>query len=70
MALRTSNSSRAKASLEGTQHGVLASNRGTLWLLGPPMLELKPTAPRWWRGSFGLFNCYLFPLHGPKTRIE
>ena len=69
MALRTSNSSRAKASSEETRHGVLVSNWGTWWLLGPPMLVLKHTALRWWRGSLGLFNCYLFPPSGSKTRI-
>ena len=42
--LRTSNSSRAKASSEETRHGVLVSNRGTWWLLGPPVLVLKHTA--------------------------
>jgi hypothetical protein len=68
MVLRTSNSSQAKASSEETRHGVLVSNRGTWWLLGPPMLVLKHTALRWWRGSLGLSNCYLFPLYGQKTR--
>ena len=46
MVLRTSNSSQAKASSEETRHGVLVSNRGTWWLLGPPMLVLKHTALR------------------------
>ena len=69
MALRTSNSSRAKASSEETRHGVLVSNRGTWWSLGPPMLVLKHTALRWWRGSLGLFNCYLFLPSRPKTQI-
>jgi hypothetical protein len=69
MALRTSTSSQAKASLEGTQRGVLVSNRGTWWSSGPLMLVLKHTALRWWRGSLGLSNCYLFLPSGPKTWI-
>jgi hypothetical protein len=47
MALRISTSFQAKASLEGTQRGVLASNRGTWWSSGPLMLVLKHTAHRW-----------------------
>ena len=69
MVLRTSNSSRAKASSEETQHGVLVSNQGTWWLLGPPVLVLKHITLRWWRGNLGLFNCCMFPPHGLKTRI-
>ena len=41
MVLRISKSSQAKASSEETQHGVLVSNRGTWWLLGPTMLVSK-----------------------------
>ena len=44
MVLRISESSRAKASSEETRHGVLISNRGTWWLLGPPVLVSKHTA--------------------------
>jgi hypothetical protein len=69
MALRTSNSSKAKASLEETRRGVLVSNRGTWWSLGLLMLVLKHTTLRWWRGNLGLFNCYLFLPSRPKTWI-
>ncbi len=64
-----SNSSQAKAFSEETRRRVLVSNRGTWWSLGPPMLVLKHTTLRWWRGNLGLFNCYLFLPSGPKTQI-
>ena len=69
MALRTSNNSRAKTSSEETRHEVPVFNQGIWWLLGPLMLVLKPTAPRWWRDNLGLFDCYLFLPRGPKTQI-
>jgi hypothetical protein len=70
MALRTSTSSQVKASLEGTQRGVLVSNRRTWWSSGSPILMLKYTTLRWWQGSLRLSNCYPFLPSGPKHGLD